>query len=107
MAETSATGVSVALTASTPAPPRVGPNGWTLSVADEKHAPMPGAALTVAPFMVDHGHPSPQKPVIKDNGDGTYSASPVTFNMNGYWEVTIKVTTAAGTEQVMFPLCVE
>jgi hypothetical protein len=107
MAETSENGVSVALTASTPAPPRVGPNSWTLSVTDATHAAMPGAALTVAPFMVDHGHPSPEKPVIKDNGDGSYSVSPVDFNMNGYWEITITVNTAAGTELVRFPLCVE
>src|SRR4051794_41635875 len=56
--------LSVTLLSSDPGPPIKGTNVWTLLVSDSGRAPQTGATVKVKPFMPDHGHGSPAKPVI-------------------------------------------
>jgi hypothetical protein len=107
MTEKTSSNISVSIEDAAPAPPAVGNNDWTLSVKDASGNPMPGAALTVYPFMVDHGHTGGRKTIVTDNGDGTYHCTPVNFNMEGYWEITVTVAKDTTKETAMFPLCVE
>lgn len=107
MTEKTPGGISVSIDDAVPAPPAVGNNEWTLSVKDASGNPMPGATVTVFPYMVDHGHPGGRTPVVTDNGDGTYQAIRVNFNMQGYWEVTVTVAKDSLKESAVFPLCAE
>jgi hypothetical protein len=101
--------VSVTLVSSDPGPPIKGTNTWTVLVTDGGKVPQSGAALKVNPFMPDHGHGSPAKPVIMPLGDvGQYKVAPLYLFMAGLWEVTLNVTTTAGMQDaVVFRFCIE
>ncbi|WP_373044348.1 FixH family protein [Vulgatibacter sp.] len=72
-----------------PDPPAVGQNTLHVQVSDAAGAPVSGAVVRVVPFMPAHNHGSSETPVVTDNGDGSYTATPVTLTMPGTWEVTI------------------
>jgi hypothetical protein len=93
--------MKVTLVASDPAPPVKGTNVWTVKVTDAAGNPMPGD-LTIAPFMPDHGHPSPTKPDVAPQPDGTIKISSLYLFMGGVWRITI----TSGTESVAFFFCV-
>ncbi len=52
--------------------------------------------------MPNHGHGMNVAPVVTDNGDGTWTASPFLFHMEGWWELTADVTSTDGTETATF-----
>ena len=63
--------------------------------------PLDGIAIT------RYGHGLPTRPrVTKSLGNGAYEISGVRFNMGGWWEVKLTITTAAGTDTVTFNLSV-
>ena len=107
--EAKGTTVTVSLRASTPTPPSLGDNDWTLDVKDGSKKPLAGATLTVTQRMPDHGHGGVKTPVITDSGDGSYDVGPVNFNMEGYWENTVAVKSADGSidDKAVLKLCVE
>lgn len=102
-------GVTVKILDSMPAPPGVGNNDWTLAVTGADGKPLAGANLKFFLWMPAHGHPGARDPVIKDNGDGTYDANFVDFNMDGLWTVTIQVTTPDNSvnDKPEFTLCAQ
>lgn len=67
----------------------VGQNTLEITVTSGSGAPVPGATVTVDPQMPMMGHGSTEEAEVTDNGDGTYTAFPVTFQMGGPWVVTI------------------
>ena len=71
-----------------PASPVVGENTMYIELFDAEDQPLEGATIVVDPQMPEHGHGSPDVPVITDMGDGDYEAFPVTLFMPGMWEVT-------------------
>jgi hypothetical protein len=91
---------------STPAPPSRGNNAWTIEVVDAAGAPVPGAALTVKPFMPDHQHGTGIKAKLTEQSDGLYLAEPVNLWMPGLWEVTIEARAAAATDRVVYRFCI-
>jgi hypothetical protein len=101
--------LSVTLLSSDPGPPIKGTNVWTLLVSDSGRAPQTGATVKVKPFMPDHGHGSPAKPVISALPDaGQYKVTPLYLFMAGLWEITLDVTTASGVQDaVVFRFCIE
>jgi hypothetical protein len=101
--------LTVTLLSSDPGPPIKGTNVWTVLVSDAAKAPQSGASVKVKPFMPDHGHGSPAKPVISALSDaGQYKVTPLYLFMAGLWEVTLDVTTAAGVQDaVVFRFCIE
>jgi len=95
------------LVASDPGPPVKGSNTWTVRILDPGGTPTDGLAMTVLPFMPDHGHGSTVKAAVTPMGDGVYVIKPLYLYMPGYWEVTLTVQPTGGTkDSVMFPVCI-
>jgi photosystem II stability/assembly factor-like uncharacterized protein len=107
IAKTSPGGVTTTIVAATPTPPaNADDNDWTVRLTDPSGAPLLGATLVVAPYMVDHGHGAPNVIALEES-DGTYHLAPVYLKMTGLWQVTLKATPAGGSEsRVMFPICI-
>ena len=76
------------------------------AVVDSKSGqPVTGASITIDGGMPQHGHGLPTRPrVTKDLGNGAYEISGVRFNMGGWWELKLTITTPAGTDTVTFNL---
>ncbi len=90
-----------------PAPPAQGINTWTLRVADSSGQALPNLALSVDPFMPDHGHGSSVRAQANPNGDGTYTITPLYFFMPGVWRITFTNTVDAGIgDSAVFFFCV-
>lgn len=69
--------------------------------------PVTDASITVDGGMPQHGHGLPTRPRITKNlGKGWYEVSGVRFNMGGWWELKLAITTPAGTNTVTFNLSV-
>lgn len=101
-------GVTVTLLNVDPAPPQYGDNTWTFEVKNASGEPIIGATVTLIITMVKHGHGPPVDPVVTDNGDGTYVASPLNFNMIGFWTTEISVEAEGQpTDSVTFGFCME
>lgn len=111
IAKTSPEGVTMAITAAAPTPPaNTDDNDWIVKLTDAAGAPLLGANVVVAPYMVDHGHGAPNV-IALEEGDGNYHLAPVYLKMTGLWQVTLKATPAGGQaaeqeSRVMFPFCI-
>ena len=57
---------------------------------------------TVGATMPNHGHGMNVSPVVSDNGDGTATAEPFQFHMEGWWEITVELVSAEGSEVAAF-----
>jgi hypothetical protein len=76
-----------------------------VTVADAQGQPVDGAAITVDGGMPQHGHGLPTRPrVTRSFGNGVYEIEGVRFNMGGWWEFTLSIATASGTDRVTFNL---
>ncbi|MCK6503098.1 hypothetical protein L6R53_06840 [Myxococcota bacterium] len=65
------------------------------AVADP--APAGGFSFTAADAtMPEHGHGMNVSPVVTDHGDGTATAAPFQFQMEGWWQLTVELTAADG-----------
>ncbi|MFO7561541.1 MAG: FixH family protein [Enhygromyxa sp.] len=96
--------VTVSFVTADPAPPALGDNTWTVTLSE------PDASITaVTPFMPDHDHGTPVEAIVTATANpGEFEISPVNLFMAGLWEVTLDISTEAGTpEQVVFAFCVE
>lgn len=100
--------LAVTLVSSDPGPPIRGTNTWIVRVTDGAGAPVSNAALSVVPFMPDHGHGTSVKPTITAEADGRYRITNVYFFMPGVWRVTVGVPQgdAGATEAATFHFCV-
>lgn len=78
-----------------------------VSVADTNSQAMANATIAVDGGMPQHGHGLPTRPrVTKDLGNGVYEISGLRFNMGGWWELKLTITTPAGSDTVTFNLAV-
>jgi hypothetical protein len=96
--------VTVTFVSADPAPPIKGDNTWTVTLSD------PTASITtVTPFMPDHEHGTAVEAVVSATANpGEFVLTPVNLFMSGLWEVTLDISTQAGTnDQVVFAFCVE
>ncbi len=76
-----------------------------LLVRTAGRAPVEGASIRVDGGMPEHGHGLPTTPrVTRGLGGGTYQVEGLKFNMGGWWELTFRITSAAGTDSVTFNL---
>lgn len=65
------------------------------------------ATITIDGGMPQHGHGLPTRPrMTKNDGNGWYEISGLRFNMGGWWELKLTITTPAGTDTVVFNLAV-
>ncbi|MCB9791671.1 MAG: FixH family protein [Alphaproteobacteria bacterium] len=60
--------------------------------------PMPELEVSVDAQMPAHGHGMTVVPTTINNGDGTYTADPLLFHMEGHWEILVDV----GGEEAVF-----
>ena len=77
-----------------------------VSIHDITGRPVDNATIEIDGGMPQHGHGLPTKPrVTRSLGDGRYEIEGVRFNMGGWWELRLAITSAsAGTDSVTFNL---
>ena len=67
--------------------------------------PVGEATIAIDGGMPQHGHGLPTRPRVTRNlGNGKYELGGVRFNMGGWWELKLTITTPAGTDTVTFNL---
>ena len=76
-----------------------------VSLKDAAGQPVEGATITVDGGMPEHGHGLPTQPrMTRANGNGVYEISGVRFNMGGWWELRLAISTPSGADTVTFNL---
>jgi hypothetical protein len=91
-----------------PMPPIVGNNSWSFRLElDGEPLTDASSAITVTPFMPDHGHGTPTAVNVEEEDAGTYRFEPVHTRMAGYWEMRIDVETDEVSAALVFGVCVE
>ena len=74
-------------------------------LTDSQGTAVDGATITVDGGMPQHGHGLPTRPKITKNFDGgIYEINGVRFNMGGWWEFKLAVTSPQGDDTVTFNL---
>jgi hypothetical protein len=98
------------LQSSMPTPPAQDPHTtWVIQLLDPSGKPLPGAMFTWLPgqksvWMPAHNHGS-GPPVVTDNGDGTYTLTPLYFFMPGLWQVTLQVSVGMTSDSAVYSFC--
>jgi hypothetical protein len=110
-ADMSQVGAAKALTfvlvSSSPAPPTIDDNIWTVKVLDSNGTPAANATFSsIKTWMPDHGHSSPETPTATPNLDGTYTVQPLYLFMNGLWQITFTAQVGAVSDTAMFSFCI-
>jgi hypothetical protein len=76
-----------------------------VTVLDGHGEAVEGAQISVDGGMPQHGHGLPTRPrVTRAPGNGVYEIEGVRFNMGGWWEFKLSISSAAGTDVVTFNL---
>lgn len=76
-------------------------------VRDAAGRAVDGAQITIDGGMPQHGHGLPTRPrVTRALGEGGYEIEGVRFNMGGWWEIRLAITTAQGADAVVFNLAI-
>ena len=57
-------------------------------------------SVAVDATMPSHGHGMNVAPVTADNGDGTWTAEPLKFHMEGVWEIQVQVEEEDGSTEL-------
>ncbi len=103
-----AAGASLTLLSATPQRPIVGNNSWAFELnVDGEPATGLASAITVTPFMPDHGHGTPTIVRVEEVDDGQYKFEPVHTRMAGYWEVTVSVESEQVDLVFVVKVCVD
>lgn len=80
-------------------------HSWVLHIEDASGVAVEGATIEVEGGMPEHDHGLPTAPrVTADLGGGNYRLDGMRFHMRGYWEITVRIRTDAGTTTVVIPL---
>jgi len=80
----------------------MGVNSFEIIIHDREGKDIPGAAITVTPWMPEHNHGVSEQPVVTERGGGAYSVDNVLFIMTGWWEVTFQVRRGESEDTVVF-----
>ena len=76
-----------------------------VTIADASGSPVEDATITIDGGMPEHGHGLPTRPrMTRALSTGTYEVDGVRFNMGGWWEFKVTITSARGTDTVTFNL---
>jgi hypothetical protein len=95
------------LVQSNPAPPSRGTDEWTLRITNPSGTALDNLAVTVVPFMPDHGHGTSVNATVTANADGTYTANPLYLFMPGVWRITFTTTPPGGaSDTAEFFFCI-
>jgi hypothetical protein len=78
---------------------------WTLHLENAAGTPVDSASVAVDGGMPQHGHGLPTKPrVTRALGNGDHLVEGLRFNMGGWWVVKFQVSSAAGSDSLVFNL---
>jgi hypothetical protein len=78
---------------------------WTLHLETANGAPVDVATVSIDGGMPQHDHGLPTKPqVTRALGDGNHLVEGMKFNMGGWWVVKFRVSSAAGSDSLVFNL---
>ena len=77
---------------------------WTLHLETASGTPVDVATVAVDGGMPQHGHGLPTKPRARRLGEGDYRVEGLKFNMGGWWVVKFRVSSAAGSDSLVFNL---
>jgi hypothetical protein len=80
---------------SEPAPPGKGHNVMSFEVVSEDGSAPPSILLKASLKMPDHGHPTPEQPIVHEDG-GRYTIDPVYMFMPGVWRLDLTALAADG-----------
>jgi hypothetical protein len=85
-------------------PVQQGPlHAWIATVADAGGEPVEEAVIAVDGGMPRHGHGLPTSPqATRHLGAGRYLIEGVRFNMGGWWEFRLDISSAEGDDTVVF-----
>ena len=76
-----------------------------VSIVDGSGRAIEGATLTIDGGMPEHGHGLPTRPrMTRMIGGGAYEVEGVRFNMGGWWEFKVTITSERGADIVTFNL---
>ena len=76
-----------------------------VAIATANGAPVEDAQITIDGGMPQHGHGLPTRPrVTRHIGNGVYEIDGVRFNMRGWWEFKLSISSPVGTDVVTFNL---
>ncbi len=76
-----------------------------VAITDAAGAPVDDATIQVDGGMPQHGHGLPTRPrVTRALGNGLYEIEGVRFNMGGWWEFKVAISTPAAADVVTFNL---
>jgi len=76
-----------------------------VAIVDDAGRPVEGAMLAIGGGMPQHGHRLPTRPrMTRALGAGTYEVEGVRFNMGGWWEFKVTITSERGADTVTFNL---
>jgi hypothetical protein len=78
-------------------------HAWEIGVTTPAGVPVSDAHIAFSGGMPQHGHGFPTKPRVTGYlGAGRYRLDGVKFSMSGWWEMKLKLESAAGSDQVVF-----
>jgi hypothetical protein len=78
-------------------------HSWTLHLETPAGAPVDSVKIAVDGGMPQHGHGLPTKPrVTREVGNGDHLVEGMKFNMGGWWVVKFRVSSAAGSDSLVF-----
>jgi hypothetical protein len=76
-----------------------------VAIVDGNGKAVEGATLAIDGGMPQHGHGLPTRPrMTRVLGEGAYEVQGVRFNMGGWWEFKITITSERGADVVTFNL---
>jgi len=80
-------------------------HAWIVAITTPEGAPVEGAAILVDGGMPQHGHGLPTSPQMTETlGEGRYKIEGVRFNMRGWWEFKLAITTEGVSDEITFNL---
>ena len=80
-------------------------HSWILTVKTSDGKPVEDARVEIGGGMPDHNHGLPTSPEVTEYlGQGRYRVEGVKFTMSGWWELRFDISSAAGTDAVVFNL---
>jgi hypothetical protein len=106
MSKTGPSGYAVELMSADPSPPARFSNAWRLRIRDAQAAPCSGT-LQVTPWMPDHNHGAPTKPIVTTATAGEYQVDQISLWMPALWQVKIHIDDGVYTDDLAFAFCVE
>ena len=81
-----------------------GMNSLDLILHDREDQDVPGAKITVVPWMPTVGHGVLEKPVVNEKGGGLYNVKNILFSTAGQWELRMEITSDGTMDTVRVPM---